>query len=313
MSQFIKRMLFFSSPIFIYILLVLYIDPFNIIQKESNQRLIELKQSISGKVNYPLYKLQKFSDDPTDIVLFGDSRTDKLETRVFDSLTKISSTNLAYGGGTLPEIIKSFWYATKVHNLRQVYIGINFNLYNADNSMDRVTEAINLKNSPISYLLSQACFKSSSLIIKSLINGKTVTIEKPDISKDEFWKYQLESSANNFYRNYKYPNNYFKGLLEISDYCKKKNIKLIFFVPPTHIELQQKVNEFELNAAEIRFKSDLSKLGLFYDFDYPNSLTENKGNFSDPFHYNDSIANIVINEIVTGKINYARTHNNGYK
>ena len=313
MTRFIKGMLFFSSPIFIYILLVMYIDPFNVIQKESNQRLIELKSHISGKVNYPLYRLQGFSDNPTEIILLGDSRTDKLKTKVFDSLTRMNTTNLAYGGGTLPEIIESFWYATKVHDLKQVYIGINFNLYNADNTMDRVTEAINLKSSPISYLFSQASFKSTSLIIKSIIIGETVNVEKPDFNKVGFWKYQLESSANNFYRNYKYPDHYFEGLLEISDYCKKKNIKLIFFTPPTHIDLQQKVNEFNLVAAEIRFKADLSKLGLFYDFDYPNNLTENKDNFKDPFHYNDSIANIVINEIVTGKINYARTHNNMYK
>lgn len=287
-------------------MLVIYIDPFNVIRIESNKTFTELKTHISEKVNYPLYKLQRFSVNPTEIILLGDSRTDKLKTKVFDSITKRSSTNLAYGGGTLPEIIKSFWYATKVSELEQVYIGINFNLYNADNAMDRVTEAIDLKRSPISYLLSQSSFKSTSLIIKSIIIGNTGNIEKPNFNQAEFWKYQLESSANNFYRNYKYPKHYFEKLLEISDYCKQNNIKLIFFAPPTHIDLQNKINEFDLVDFELRFKSDLTKLGLFYDFDYPNDLTKNKANFSDPFHFNDSIADIVIKEIVTGNINYAR-------
>jgi len=179
MTQFIKRILLFSTPVMIYIMLVIYIDPFNVIRIESNKTFTELKTHISEKVNYPLYKLQRFSVNPTEIILLGDSRTDKLKTKVFDSITKRSSTNLAYGGGTLPEIIKSFWYATKVSELEQVYIGINFNLYNADNAMDRVTEAIDLKRSPISYLLSQSSFKSTSLIIKSIIIGNTGNIEKP--------------------------------------------------------------------------------------------------------------------------------------
>ena len=176
-------------------------------------------------------------------------------------------------------------------------------------NMNRVKEAIKLKNSPISYLFSQYCFKSTFLIIKSIFTNKTINIEKPNLNKVDFWKYQLEISADKFYRNYEYPKYYHKGLMEISDYCKKNNIKLIFFIPPTHIDLQQKVNEFELGAAENVFKTDLEKLGFFYDFDYDNKMTENENNFSDPFHYNDSIANIVINEIVTGNINYAQIHN----
>lgn len=301
-------MLLFSSPIITYLLLVSYIDSFDIIKKEDNPKLIELKYEISRKVNYPLYKLQQFSNNPTDIILLGDSRIDKLKTATFDNLTKSNTSNLAYGGGTLPEIIESFWYAAKIHDLKQVYIGINFNLWNADNAKNSVTNAIELKNSPLSFPFSRTCLLSTFLICKSLVTDKTVNIEKPNRSRDDFWKYQLESSANNFYRSYTYPTDYHKSLLEISDYCKKNNINLVFFVPPTHVDLQQKVNEFKLEAAQVKFKSDLSKLGLFYDFDYANEITENRVNFSDPFHYTDSIANIVIKEIVTGKINYARRH-----
>jgi len=309
MKYFLKRILLFSSPIILYILAALIIDPYNIIHKEHNQKLIELKSQISYKLNYPLYKLKEYSDNPTDVILLGDSRTNKLNPKTFDQLTNLNTTNLAYGGGTLPEIIETFWYAAKIHPLKQVYIGINFNLYSANNNRSRVTEAIELKNSPFSCLFSQYCFKSTMLIIASLVTNKTINVEKPNYNRNEFWKYQLESSANNFYRDYKYPTSYHKDLIKISDYCKKNNIKLIFFIPPTHTDLQHKVNEFKLESSEKVFKTDLEKLGLFYDFDYPNEMTENKDNFSDPFHYNDTLATIVINEIVTGNIKNARTHN----
>lgn len=308
MKCFFLRVLLFLVPILLYIFFVVYIDPYNILFSENNPKLSELESQISYKINYPLYKLKAYSDNPTDIILLGDSRTDKLNTEIFDGLTKMKSTNLAYGGGTLPEIVETFWYATKFHELKVVFIGVNFNLYSEDNNMNRVNEASELLISPLSYLFSRYCFKSTFLIIKSLITNDETNIEKPNLNKAEFWKYQLESSANNFYRAYKYPKRYFTHLLEISNYCDKNNIKLIFFIPPTHVDLQQKVNEFNLVSEENIFKSDLSELGVLYDFDYPNEITKNSDNFTDPFHYNDTIASIVIEEIVTGNIKYARIY-----
>ncbi|GAB5408242.1 MAG: hypothetical protein BalsKO_06070 [Balneolaceae bacterium] len=291
-----------------YILIAVYIDPYNILKEETNPNLIELKSQISYKINYPLYKLQEFSTNPTDIILLGDSRTAKLNPKAFEDLTDMSVSNLAYGGGTLPEVIDTFWYTTKVHNIKKVYIGLNFNLYNKLNSMDRVNEAIQLKNSPFSYLFSRYCFKSVYSILKSLVSNEIIHIERPKLSKTEFWQYQLQTSASNFYKNYQYPESYFEALEEISDYCSSNNIEVIFFVPPTHTELQQKVTEFKLNRAEDKFKSDLKRLGLVYDFDYENKMTENKDNFSDPFHYIDTIADVVTREIITGNTTFARTY-----
>lgn len=310
MKYFIKRILLFSTPIFIYTIIAIYIDPYNIIRKECSPKLMELKSQISCKLNYPLYKIQQYSDNPTDVILLGDSRTNKLNPQVFSSFRQISTTNLAYAGGTLSEIIDTFWYVSKKHNLKEVYIGANFNLYCESNNMNRVKEAIKLKEAPLSYLYSHYCFKSTFLILKSLLTGKIIEIEKPNNNKDEFWEYQLESSAYNFYRDYKYPSYYHKSLIEISDYCNESDIKLIFFIPPTHIDLQHKVNDFNLSEDDKRFKADLSKLSILYDFDYRNNLTVNRDNFSDPFHCNDSVAKIVIKEIATGDINFAQMHNN---
>ena len=39
-----------------------------------------------------------------------------------------------------------------------------------------------------------------------------------------------------------------------------------------------------------------------YDFDYPNSITQNNINFIDPIHYNDSIGKLMVEEIWNKKI-----------
>ena len=264
--------------------------------------MIKLKSQISYKLNRPLYKLQKYTEQPTDLILLGDSRTDLLKSSTFEKLTGLKSTNLAYGGGSLLEIIETFWYVAKIHNVKQVYIGINFSLYNENSYRNRVTEAIMLKGSPLSYLTSKYCYESLFLITKSIITSKDVVIGVPNLIKKEFWKVQLDSAASD-YRLYKYPKTYQKSLIEISSYCKANNIKLVFFIPPSHIDLQQKVKEFKLESDEKIFKTFLTNLGTTYDFNYPSDITRNYNNFTDPYHYNDSISEIISKSIVTGKFN----------
>lgn len=275
------------------------IDPYKVIKKENSPKLNELKSEISYKINYPLFKLQEFVNDPTDIIILGDSRANKLNSDLFERLTEENTLNLAYGGGTLPEIVETFWILTKTHKLKQVYIGINFELFNSLNGRSRVNEANRIRESLASYLTSKYSIKSTFLILKSLLTSKKIEIEKPPFNKEEFWRYQLNTTIPNFYKDYKYPIQFYTHLKEISDYCKQNTIDLIFFIPPTHTELQDKIRYFNLEKENEKFISDLRSLKTtLYDFNFANNLTRNKNNFTDPFHFNDSIAKIVTKIIV---------------
>jgi hypothetical protein len=273
------------------------IDPYNIIHSENNIRIKELESIISNRINYPLYNIPKYLENPTEIILLGDSRTAALRSELFE-YQNLRCTNLAYGGGTLPEIIETFNSISNSPGLKEVYIGINFNLYNDYNSMDRVSEASELMNSPISYIFSKYCIKSTFYILYSLCTGDIINIEKPPFNKDEFWDYQLASSADNFYRSYQYPQHSYDSLKNIVQQCKDRAIRLIFFIPPTHADLQDQVSVYNLEREQIKFKTDLRDLGLVYDFDQPNERTENRMNFNDPFHSNDSIGEIIVKEMI---------------
>jgi hypothetical protein len=291
--------LLFLIPFYLYLILGLIIDPFNVFFEEENKEIKDIKIKTSSKLDYPLFSINKYLKNPTEIILLGDSRTNRLNMNQPKIGNKNRSTNLAYGGGTIPEIVETFWYITKFNDLKEVYVGINFNLYNKNNNNNRVKNTIDLlESNKFTHLLTGSSLKAITLITKSLIFSNVENIEKPDIDKSEFWKIQINKSEK-FYQKYNYPENYFNELLAISKHCNQNDIKLIFFSPPTHIDLQNRVDYFNLKKEKVKFMNDLSELGTFIDYDYENELTVNKNNFTDPFHFNDSIAKIITNDILS--------------
>lgn len=301
MYKFIKSILLFSSPIAIVALALLYIDPFGLNFSEGNAERKELKKKASVEVNSRLYKLIDFSKANAEVVILGDSRSDQLKASYFEEALHKKTYNLSYGGGTLPEVIETLRWVIDQKKVKEIYMGINFNLYNEKNSMNLVPEALELQESTLSYLTSKYCFRAALLYGKARVTGDNITTEPP-FSKEEFWEYQLNSSANNFYRAYSYPKKYFQDLKELTTLCSKNGIQVLFFIPPTHTDLQRKIAGFNLTQQAGQFKEDLRSIGKVYDFDYENEMTLNRNNFVDPFHAVDSISRIVVGEIVTGNL-----------
>ncbi|MBN1182928.1 MAG: hypothetical protein JXB49_11615 [Bacteroidales bacterium] len=298
MWKFIKKSLFFITPFCTYLVLILLIDPYSYYGYSVIS--IDKKSDIACSVEPHLYQILHFQNAPTHNILLGDSRTNALAKQFNPS----EWSNLSYGGGSIKEIIQTFWFASKTVELDTVIIGINFNLYNAFNKSFWVEETLERTANFFSYSTNKYVFESSLLIIKNLFVKDKIERNKPNMSKKDFWDFQL-NRAKMFYEKYAYPDYYSRELAHISEYCKTNGIKLIFYIPPTHIELQKRVKDFHLEKYEFKFKEDLAGTGTVYDFDYPNDITKNKDNFEDPFHFNDSIAKIVKKEITTGKVIYS--------
>lgn len=302
MKKFLISTIVFGIPFLFIAVFLVYIDPYNIIRIEKDSKIQQLKFKIAYHLHYPLYQLQHFDNAPTDIIILGDSRAKALDKKVFEANEHQKITNLAYGGGTIPEVIETFWHITEKRQLQKVYIGLSFNLYNALNNKNRVIEANEIRSSYASYLSSKYCIKSSFLIAESMLTNEQIEIGKPPMNRESFWEYQLNYEAEHYLKNYVYPEEYFKGLHEISAYCTKNNIKLVFFIPPTHVDLQEMIGVYGLEKEYERFLSDLKLLkNPIYDFNFSNEITLYKDNYGDPLHFNDSISSIISRIIVTGK------------
>ncbi|OGI11551.1 MAG: hypothetical protein A2Y40_08675 [Candidatus Margulisbacteria bacterium GWF2_35_9] len=308
MKKFFTRVILFLLPSIFTIVTILTIDPYNYFGNETNIKLLEYKTKISLPIHDQLFKLIEYKNNPHKIIILGDSRANSTSGYVEEFLHE-DVTNLCYGGSTLQEIISTFTEIKKIGVMKQVYIGINFNVYNSFYNHNSVPEAVHIKSSLLNYITSKYVIKSTFLILKALIFNEVPKIGQLRITKEEFWRTQLDVTAKGNYTNYLYPKELYNELKKFSIFCMENHIKLVLFIPPTHISLQNRILDFKLEIENIKFKKDMESLGDFYDFDYLNALTSKQSNFSDPFHFIDSISKIVANEIISGKIVYARRIN----
>lgn len=296
MKSFILKSIYFLLPLIIWAIAVIFIDPYNFFSNNLNLVDDKLKSNISHKLNRPLFQLLKFKHSKSNAIILGDSRANSLNIDQFIKYSDKKFSSLAYGGGSLLEVIKTFWEVVENGQIDEVYIGINFTMYNKYSNRDRVSEAIRLKDNFLLYAYSSYTLNSTFGILKALITGIEPTIGVPTTSREQFWEHQLKISARDSYQTYQYPDNYLLELKRIAKYCNKNSIKLVFFIPPGSIDLQNKVKEFKLSEYEERFKNDIKALGDVYDFDFPSGLTKNRENFIDPYHFTPDIGNFIIRE-----------------
>jgi hypothetical protein len=305
MKKIIKELLFFSTPFIFYALAIIIMDPYNYLGVSSV--IPPSKRKVAEQIQPHLFKLIEFTRSPKHNIALGDSRTNAL----FHSVDLGNYYDLAYGGGSLNEVIKTFWYVTDKVELDTVIIGINFNLYNKYNTRFWVEETIERKKNFFSYAFNNYTYQSAFKILRTTLFDEQSEIGKPEMTKEEFWDYQIRVTAEKFYSQYLYPDNYFNELKRISDYCKAKGIHLMIWIPPTHIEFQNRINDFSLSEEQERFKRQLQQIADVYDFDFDSELTRDSSNFKDPLHFTDEVGNQIYREIFKRQLKYARYTRHG--
>ncbi len=283
-----------SCAILMIFILNFVVDPFN---KNSLFEVDLPKSTISFKMNYQLYKILEYSKNPQPIILLGDSRANSLKKIMFSKAGVDNFYNFAYGGGSLYEAIDTFWFASKITKLKKVIIGLPFNLYSESNNINRLNQALAVSQSSSSYYFSSLVSKASIFNLLTRFTGKAFKTEKPKMSKERFWELQLSVTAANDYNSWRKPNLLYKKLVKLVEACDQNEIELIFLLPPTHVELQEKIMEHSLHKEYLSYKKELQALGNVIDFDFKNNLTKRKENFNDPYHFNSVVAQDIVNVI----------------
>lgn len=289
MKKFLLKLFWISLPFLLITLATIIINPYNypywmeieVVRNFREQRNFDKDSRLSVAV--------AALDIDRKTVFVGDSRTNQLfDSSRPDSLPDVF--NLAVGGSCFNEIVDLAWHVLeKNSDLNNLYIGLNFNHYGIKNKLPLMSQAIQSCSSLPKFVLNKHNYIGSFRVLTSFDSQFIKQNEKntKDIfnNEDEFWEYQIESAARNFYETMK-PNPKFKYELDsLVQFCNQNKIKITLFSPPTHIELQNQVQRWGKSSLKHDYLDILSNLSAPYiNLDQDNDFTRTKSNFKDPFH-----------------------------
>lgn len=301
MNKFLKKSFIFFSPLLVWGIIIILIDPFNYF-RFSNLISEDLKINNVKSVNQLLFKSIEFKNSPNKYIIIGDSRSEILPKNEIESISGINYSSLSNNAAKLNEIIDLVYMANEINQLKHIVIGINFNMFNEYGYADRVSDVKKTLVNPLRYIYGKNTIQACYYIFKSLFFKKNI-ISEPPTSKEKFWDWNIKVKAMHWYGRYKYPTKLIKELQYLDTFCVEKDIKLTFLITPHHVEFHDRLVEFNLEEEEIKFKSFLSQLNAtVIDYDYENEITISKKNFNDPIHYNSKIASLIVDEVWSGNL-----------
>ena len=302
MKKFIVKALLFGIPFYLYAAAMVLVDPFNYFSTTCLIVPNSVKQAVSGRLNYALWKMVDFRRHPTPNAYFGDSRMEGLDDATVEREAGERYANLALGGGTLPEAIKMFDFAAEEAEaqhvpLRSVYMGISFDMYDATNADDRVAGTRVLLDQPLMYIFNRSVLYAAWRVIDVTYFGASADIERPPMTREEFWRHQLGPVMRQKLERYLYPEQQHDDLVRITDYCRTHGVDFTVVVPPTHVVIQRRIEALGRQQECERFRRDVGTLARVFDFDHPTRLTRPEDNFADPFHLTPAVQETLIHEI----------------
>jgi len=283
MRRFTRSALLLALPFLLYFGLVVITDPFEHFGI-GNAISHAQKERVSGRLHYALWKSHQYAKSPTRRVIFGDSRLDKLPIDEIEALTGERYFNFSLGGGTVAEMVSAFWFSDARAQLEEVTFGISFFNFSANENMNRFIEAEAVFDDRLLYFVNRSVARAAGQLVWAEITSARPQLEHPTMGRDEFWDYQLRVGAPRIYGRYVYPEAYEGDLQRILEHCRMRGVRVQFVIPPSHVDLQQKVAEFGLLAEQERFRAFLRRAAPTIDFDNPSELTTDRARFGDPFH-----------------------------
>lgn len=300
-GRFFLRASLFCAPFVLLFLSVVAIDPFNYFDFPAFvPRMIgdTVKEETAGKLHYALWKVLKFKRRPVSRIVLGDSRMDSFDMDEIHSSTGQEYFNFAYGGGTLPEAIDTYWIARKATHLDAVYLGVGLINFNEFQALNRVADVPPIQENWLLYVSNRLVVYSAMMAGYAALAREPVKIEQPAASPDAYWNFVITSEIPQLLHRYSYPTDIARRLKEVADDCRSQGTKLVFVIPPTHVDAQTKTRALGRDGEQQRFKEFLSGLGApVIDFDYPSPFTEQRAFWNDPFHPLPSRNGMLVKEI----------------
>lgn len=301
-KRFFKRGLLFATPVLVWVLLIVVVDPFNYFAI-SHVFPDRVKTANAAALNTLVFNMLKEVHAPCENLVIGDSRAESLPLERIEKLTGQRYFLLTANALKLNESIDLFYFANRIQPVKRAVFTLNFNEYNEYAYADRVTSVESMIHNPFIYLFDRSVAQAAYCVARANYTGKNVVNSVPPMTQDEFWKYIVTVRGREHYERFRHPDGLLKQMQDLAAFARAQKIELTFIIVPHHEDFQRRVGEFGLIPEYLRFKREMSQLGVrVIDFDYHGELTTNRDNFRDPLHYNETIGNEIADEVFRGPL-----------
>lgn len=260
-------------------------------------RLELAREELAPLYNARLYKLARWEETRAPRVVLGDSRCDQLESAYFAEAGLPSTFNASFGGATGYEVVDAFWYLARRQKLERVILCLPFTVYDEANARNGVPDALSLLEHPLAYYLSPMVLRASGALVWKRLTGESLRTGRPDMTEEAFWAHQLGPDVAGSLRFWRAPRRLRDGVAEIVEYARTNDVALVFVMPPSHVDLQRRVDDFGLRTEYERVKTELAGMAPLVDFDREDARTRDRANYRDPFHVNEATARAVTREL----------------
>lgn len=99
------------------------------------------------------------------------------------------------------------------------------------------------------------------------------------------------------WRRFKQSDELWAKVEEIAAWTKANDVELVFLIPPTIPEMQRRIADFGLTAANHKFRERLSQMAPVIDFDFESAFTRDLDNFTDAYHFGSTSARRIVAEL----------------
>lgn len=109
---------------------------------------------------------------------------------------------------------------------------------------------------------------------------------------------QVRKNGANDWGKFKFSEKLWGKIETIAHWSKANDVQLVFVIPPTIVEMQERMSEFGYADLNHRFRLRLAELAPVFDFDFNSPLTRDLSRFTDAYHFKAKSAHGIVGEIM---------------
>ncbi|WP_350335321.1 hypothetical protein [Coralliovum pocilloporae] len=108
---------------------------------------------------------------------------------------------------------------------------------------------------------------------------------------------QVRKNGANDWEGFRFSEELWEKIETIASWSRENNVQLVFVIPPTIVEMQQRMAGFGFTDLNHRFRVKLSELAPVFDFDFDSKFTRDLSRFTDAYHFRGKSAHAIVGEI----------------